>query len=1307
MKKSCKWALWGIITVGLFLANGLHAASMAIDSLSGPVTQNEINQFKAYMATQVAPPTPFGLASGTNGDHNEWADGNGGNALEAMGLMYEISGDLTILTNLIGWTDYCVSQRNDLLSATKGGQRVMWTGKIDKVWVPNETNSASAGYAGGENGDTKAHIAYCALLILQRPALWNVTVPDGNPYGYGVTYFQRATNYVHKCDEGHDEYDYIFYTSTNTIRNPVNWPSGFHTMEANNIQMMLLGYLERLAQCHEILGDDPARVSTYDTIVKTAATECINGMAAYHPGTTNGIPVYVWGYYPWSVYKSELESVGHAAYDMVGVYRAFNRSTYGFLKSKVMPFANSEVYLMNVATNTFSGSVDGSGTTQNYMQAQWLLLSDWNPAVYTVTAEADYASGRYKSTTLMDATILWMKNRRYQQFSVTPTPPSQTVAVGGATNFTVAVSPLAGFTNAVALTVNGLPAGATGTFSASPVNLAALNSASTNVTLSIVTSSSTPAGTYPLTIAGTNGAVMQTSNVTLVVGNVALFASPPSQTVSAGAGTGYTINVQTNSGFSGSVAFGISGLPANATASFNPTSVNGAGSSTLSVMTASNTASGNYTLTINGTNGAVVATTTATLTVVGTTPVWNGGSASDSYWSDPTNWSGNGVTPGASLIFSGTVRLRNTNDTAAGTTYSNIVFNPGAGAFTLNGNSITVSGNFSNNSANAQTINFGLNFNNSFTLDGASGPLVIGGGLTNQFSAPSATTLTLTGTGQLTDLFNSTTSPGGTNVLLLNDPAANWTLVHNAVSASVTVPWVFEVNNGTFTYGTADSAPTLSTTSAHNTPSDNQVGAVSDATATFNMVNGTLTTVTRFNTATVANSTGIINQSGGTWNAGDQFQGANGGNAGEVSIVNISGGTMNIGGGGGPFYVASRGTGTLTVSGTGVVNCGHLDISRNANGNSISSVGAVNLSGGTLTVSAVTNISANFETNGSPTAAFYFNGGTLVARSGAAAGFFHGCTSVPVTPITTIVQEGGAIIDDGGQAISILEPLQHDSSLGGDLDGGLTKLDTGTLTLATVNTYNGDTLVSAGTLALSGAASISDSDSITVAGAATLDASVSTGATVTLAAGQKLTGNGVVKGNVIVANGATLAPGGSLSTLRFNNNLTINGGSTTVFEVSKSPPTHDFAQVAGTLALGGTIVITNVNASPYAAGDSFKLFSAAAYSGAFTNIQPVIPAVNLAWNTNNLSSGILSVVSSPTPSPQISAISTDGTNVYLSATNGVANWPCYVLNSTNVSLPLDQWQIAGTNQFDQNGDLNFTNALGTSGCSQFYVLQLL
>src|ERR1041385_8361293 len=71
---------------------------MAIDSLSGPITANEISTFKAYIATQTPAPTPWGALNGTG--HNDWADGPSGNALEAMGLMYEATGDMEILNTM-------------------------------------------------------------------------------------------------------------------------------------------------------------------------------------------------------------------------------------------------------------------------------------------------------------------------------------------------------------------------------------------------------------------------------------------------------------------------------------------------------------------------------------------------------------------------------------------------------------------------------------------------------------------------------------------------------------------------------------------------------------------------------------------------------------------------------------------------------------------------------------------------------------------------------------------------------------------------------------------------------------------------------------------------------------------------------------------------------------------------------------------------------------------------------------------------------------------------------------------------------
>ena len=60
-------------------------------------------------------------------------------------------------------------------------------------------------------------------------------------------------------------------------------------------------------------------------------------------------------------------------------------------------------------------------------------------------------------------------------------------------------------------------------------------------------------------------------------------------------------------------------------------------------------------------------------------------------------------------------------------------------------------------------------------------------------------------------------------------------------------------------------------------------------------------------------------------------------------------------------------------------------------------------------------------------------------------------------------------------------------------------------------------------------------------------------------------------------------------------------------------PSNAVAQVTGSLAYGGTLIITNLGATAFAAGDSFKLFNAANYSGTFANLLPVISGINLAW----------------------------------------------------------------------------------------------
>ena len=683
-----------------------------------------------------------------------------------------------------------------------------------------------------------------------------------------------------------------------------------------------------------------------------------------------------------------------------------------------------------------------------------------------------------------------------------------------------------------------------------------------------------------------------------------------------------------------------------------------------------NQGTANYTFVVNtNTPGQV------NVVATGGPPQWNGGSALDSNWSDPANWNGTTIASGNVLGFSGNNRLNNTNDTTADTSYGDIIFSPGAGAFTLNGNPIVLTGTIQNLSGNSQTINLGLDFGANFTMDGGSGGLIVGGGLTNTATAPTRTTVTLSGIGTLTNLLASV-DPGGTNSIFMNNSTANWTLMDNAASAQMTVPWNFDIRAGTFNFGTASSAPKISSTSINGLPQDNQVGIISGAVGTFNMVNGTLTTIARLNTATVVNSTGIVNQVGGTLNIGQQFQGANGGAANEQSIVSISGGTMNIGGGTGQFYDASRGFGRLTVSGSGALNCGTLDVSRSILSGTI---GVVNLDGGTITCSRVGTATANQSaTSTGSTATFNFNGGTLRA-SGNAGNFFQGSTVNPIIPIVSIVKAGGAKIDDGGFAISVLEPLQHDSALGTSLDGGLTKLGAGTVTLTATNIFTGPTVVSNGTLAVNGSLGRS---------------------AVTVQSGGTLGGTGGVT-NVLVNLGGAIAPGvaGAIGFLTISNNATLLGNAN--MDISKAAVTNDVLK-ATTITLGGTLNVTNL-AGTLTSGDSFKLFSGS-LSGTITvgSLPPLWPG--LSWNTSALNgSGIISVTGTRLP-PQITAEGVSGANFVISGSGGLVGATYYVLATNKVAAPLATWPRIATNVFDASG--NFSASIPTAaGDNRFFTIQ--
>lgn len=126
-------------------------------------------------------------------------------------------------------------------------------------------------------------------------------------------------------------------------------------------------------------------------------------------------------------------------------------------------------------------------------------------------------------------------------------------------------------------------------------------------------------GTYTTTFTVTDNAGLTDPNpptrTITVQPDFALGASPNSRTVAQGGGTSFTATVTAGTGFSGTVSLSVSGVPAGATASFNPASIATSGSSTLSISSSASTAPGSYPLTITATSGALTHTANVTLVI--------------------------------------------------------------------------------------------------------------------------------------------------------------------------------------------------------------------------------------------------------------------------------------------------------------------------------------------------------------------------------------------------------------------------------------------------------------------------------------------------------------------------------------------------------------------------------------------------------------------------------------------------------------------------------------------------------------------
>jgi FG-GAP-like repeat len=224
-------------------------------------------------------------------------------------------------------------------------------------------------------------------------------------------------------------------------------------------------------------------------------------------------------------------------------------------------------------------------------------------------------SGGLTHTTTLPITV----NDSIGNFYGTLPSVIQNINQSASATYTINIVPEGGFTGPVVLSVTGLPAGASASFSQNPVT-----GGSGSSVLEITTNSSTPSPSVSiLTLTAVSGTLSYNQTLYLGVAPNAESISgtiTPSASVSSSAGgtASYSLNLATaNNAAQADMSLAVSGVPAGASAAFTPSTINtGTGTSTLQVtVPAGVVPQGTYYLTITMTEDGSVAQQTVTLTV--------------------------------------------------------------------------------------------------------------------------------------------------------------------------------------------------------------------------------------------------------------------------------------------------------------------------------------------------------------------------------------------------------------------------------------------------------------------------------------------------------------------------------------------------------------------------------------------------------------------------------------------------------------------------------------------------------------------
>jgi hypothetical protein len=251
-----------------------------------------------------------------------------------------------------------------------------------------------------------------------------------------------------------------------------------------------------------------------------------------------------------------------------------------------------------------------------------------------------------------------------------------------------------------------------------------------------------------------------------------------------------------------------------------------------------------------------------------------------------------------------------------------------------------------------------------------------------------------------------------------------------------------------------------------------------------------------------------------------------------------------------------------------------------------------------------------------------------------------------------------------------------------------------------------------------GTVNVNGTGTLVVNGTMTLSSVVvTTGGAMTLGQGTLNINGGVVQANAIAAGGGTSTINMSAGTLGVTNSAGAASAPLTAVNAANSTLQ---------LNLNGAAIATNVDAVTVTASGVNSIAVAAVNNLATATTFPVIAyttlngsvAANFAPGSlpagyrgllvNNTAQKRVDLRLGPAPAtpPSFSHAAFSGASLALSGTNGPPGWTYYVLASTNIALPLNQWAFIATNTFDSAGNFSFSATPNAGTPQTFYQLKL-